>query len=288
MSLFGRKKRTSTTTETIQDTLQRVQKLTYLQTLAIQGGVGQVTDVVQTTEASNTTINNAQNHPDAISAFANRLGNFPIIPTLTGGILNVGNVVGRTISSLFGSSRSTNIDVNTQESGWTITRQWLQPQFDIVRYALGIKELQISQFTYEQSSELVSTPWLSPKEIQKVTLIADTFIPPQFPVGEWMEFYIRPDIDGVDWTRINSIDNRTVYDSNGHIVPRIITFNTERPINSDLESSYITTAQPVKAIRFRAVFLRPDTLDNSTVSADGYSPVLRSYRLLIVPKGGLG
>lgn len=206
---------------------------------------------------------------------AAKLGNS--IGSLLGGSL--GSTIGAFLP-LLGKKVEQSGTVKVEDTGWTLVKTWNQPEFDIIRYAIGIKDLSIASFTYTPISEIVSKPWVSPKEIIKVTLFVDQFIPPNFPPGTFIEYYIKPDLKDSDWTRINSLNSPTQYKEDGTIVPRIITFNTEKPVSSRIEESYITTAEPVKSVRFRALLKRPDSLDS-------YSPILKSYRLNFNLRNGL-
>ena len=283
---FGRKKR-RTKVEKVNKkvTLSKIVKFTYLQTLAIDGGLTSVKDIAGETEAKEETAQNTDVNKSFVDKFlggsnGDALNSMFLISDLPPGI-------GDLARSLFGKKITTDVKVNIKDSGWTLTKTWNQPQFDILRYSIGIKELTVAQFRYQEVSELISTPWKCPKEITKVFLTVDQFIPNTFPVGNYIKYYIKPNIENADWVQINPLGLPSVFNTDGSIVPRIINFNTEKPLSSRLEDSYVYTNSPVKEVVFRAVLSRPTELENSTASADGYSPILRSYRLSLVPKNGL-
>ena len=259
---WGRKKRRRTTQTFVKTIIEhKVIKLSYLQTLSIVGGLGDLKEVAGETEGF-------QEDKDPVE----------LMPTtrIKGNWLGRGKKVGIVSKS------------SIDDKGWRMVKTWLQPEFDKIRYALGIRELTIAQFRYETVSEVISQPWISPKDIVKVSLIVDSFIPPQFPPGkDYLQFYIKPELPNSDWIRINPIDHRTVYDDKGNIVPRIISFNTERPAQARLEDAYVTTDQEVKQMRFRAVLNRPKFIPGTDVPADGFTPILKSYRMLLHPRGGL-
>lgn len=270
-----KKKKTSVQVTKERFTQSKIVKFTYLQTLAISGGLTKTSAIAGETEASEETTT-GQDQRRNFAAQASDAANQILDPLGIGGL-----------ESPFGKKTKTNIRQTVKQTGWNVIKVWNQPQFDIIRYSIGIKDLTIAQFTYEQVSELVSIPWSSPKEISKVTLSVSEFIPKVFPPGVYIEYYIRPNIKDFPWARINPIGSPSVFNEDGSIVPRIINFNVERPISSRLEDSYITTEEPVKEIIFRALLKRPDELVGTTASSDGYSPILKSYRLLMVPKNGL-
>ncbi len=276
MGLFSKKK-TSTTTTVEQATATKVVKLTYIQSVLVNGGAVGESQFAGVTSASTTDLNSANKEDrDTLQKIGDTLKN-PLSALIGLGTPYLGGV----ISSLFGKKVSTQVNVNVKESGWSVVKSWAQPEFDVIRYAIGIKDLSVSQYVYDTTSEMVSKPWSSPKEISKVNLLVDQFIPPSFPTGSFIEYYVKPDFEDADWIRINPMELPSVYDSSGAIVPRIISFNTERPISANLENAYITTPKPVKAVRLRVVLRRPSN------SLDSYTPVLRSYRLLLTPRGGL-
>jgi len=282
---FGKKKKTTTTvTENVTIIQHKIIKFTYLQTLSVVGGIGDIKELAGETEASS-----EENSPDQLSdGNLDKLGRLGTIGGFLGGGSLGGALGGNAARSLFGKKTTVDSTISIEDSGWRVVKTWLQPEFDKIRYALGIRELTIAQFRYEKVSEVISTPWISPKDITKVTLIVDQFIPPQFPPGQdYIQYYVKPELPDSTWSRINPIGNRTVFDREGNLVPRILNFNTERPATARLEDAFITTKEEVKQVRFRAVLSRPDTIAGSDVEADGFTPILKSYRMLLHPRGGL-
>lgn len=274
---FKSKKRTSVEKVKERITESKIVKFTYLQTLAINNKLTTARKIAGETEATTQENNNdsftrnrAAKIEDAVNQAIDPIGILP------GGLPGIG-----------GKRTSKNVKQTIKDSGWSVTKVWRQPQFDIIRYAIGIKELTVAQFTYEPVSEFISIPWASPKEIIKVVLNVDQFIPKVFPPGVYTEFYVKPNIENYDWIRINPLGTPTVFKEDGTIVPRIVNFNVEKPISSRLEDNYIYTEEPVREILFRAILKRPDALEGTTATADGYSPILKSYRLLMTPRNGL-
>ena len=234
--------------------LKRLVKLSYLQTVAITEQTKSATDFVGSPTPF-TSSSSSFRGPDLLFGFS-------------AGMMGDGG-------------GSTAVDFS--DTGWVISNTWLETYWDKVRYAIGIRDIGVFQFQYAETSEIVSQPWVSPKEIQKVSLVVDETIPNNFPIGpRYIEYYVSAD-PGTEWIQINPLDTPTAFETNGDIMPRIINFNTERPASSTNDNKYITTDSPVKAVRFRAVLKRPADIDN----ADSMTPVLKKYRLLIVPKNGL-
>lgn len=178
-----------------------------------------------------------------------------------------------------GGSRS----IDFQDTGWTISKTWLETYWDKIRYAIGIRDVGIFQYEYAQASSIVSQPWVSPKAIDKVTLIVSETIPNEFPIGpRYIEYYISP-APGNNWIRINPLDHPTLYEDDGNVAPRIVNFNSEKPANATNDNKYIQTEDPVKAVKLKVILKRPTGFEGSTAM----TPVLKSYRLLIYPKAGL-
>lgn len=282
--LFKKKRKTETSSSTAEDTINKIVKLSYIQSLALSGGVITAKSLVETSSNSTTSNLGDSSARNAIGLLNEKFGSTTTaaignnIGSLLGGSL--GTTLGSLLTPLFGKKVERSGTLKIEDSGWSLVKTWNQPEFDIIRYAIGIRDLSVASFVYTTISEVVSKSWVSPKEIIKVTLLIDQFIPPNFPPGNYIEYYIKPDIENTDWVRINSMNSPTQYQEDGTIVPRIITFNSEKPVSARIEESYLTTKEPVKSIRFRAIIKRPDNLDS-------YSPILKSYRLKFNLRNGL-
>lgn len=280
MGLFKSKKKTTVEKLHQRETLSKIVKLSYLQTLAIDGGLDAVKDIAGETEGSDTTDVTSNTDKSNLAKVADKQKKY------LGKYLDKIGVFGK-VAGLFGKKVTTDVKVDVKETGWSVTKVWNQPQFDIIRYAIGIKDLTVSRFLYEPVSEIISKPWTSPKEITKVVLNVDQFIPSIFPPGIYIKYYIKPNIEDSDFIQINPIGQPSIFNDDGSIVPRIINFNTEKPLSSKLEDVYISTSKPLTEIIFKAVLTRPDSIEGTTDIVSGYSPILRSYRILMYPKNGL-
>lgn len=276
---FLKKKKTSTEVVEWDVTIAKVVKLTYLESLALEGSLINANEYETAGEEDFRKLDEnsryKQNEADRIKKDLRKVGGDWIDP------------VGNAILSAFGRKTKQSSVLSSRENGFQVARVWNQPQFDVIRYAVGIRDLTVAQFVYAKNSEIVSVPFRSPKEITKVVCRASQFIPSIFPPGNYIEYYIKANQEGSNWIRINPLDFATVFDSSGKIIPRVINFNTEAPLQSRLEESFVITEKPVTEVLFKAILGRPESLENTTVSADGYSPILKSYRLLMTPRDGL-
>ncbi len=199
----------------------------------------------------------------------------------------VGNVSGGKSKSSagflgFGAS-SSSTSFFASDSGWVISRVWEETYFDKVRYAIGIRDVGIFNYRFAEVSEFVSKPFRSPKELAKVSLRVVEQIPGAYPLGpRYIEYYITPD-DGKTWHQINPLDHPTITGSDGLVIPRIITFNAEIGGDGGELQKFVETDEPVKAIRLRVVTRGSQDVE----SPDRHTPVLKRYRLLMYPRGGL-
>lgn len=187
------------------------------------------------------------------------------------GFLGIGSEGPSTMSSTF------------TDSGWSISRTWVETWWDKIRWAIGIREIGIYSFQYVEASEIVSIPFRSPKPISKVSIKVDELIPATYPQSQrWIQYFISGD-NGNNWHRINPMDSPSTYqEQSGVPIPRTIMFNPDFEIEDDEVNRYIKLNTPVTEIRFKAVLIRP-----TGEKFDKTSPILKGYRIFLYPKEGL-
>ena len=279
--------------------LQVLLKLSYLQTLALYLKQAKPTDLLKGTPPTISILKDKSgfNLAGRILGGAMALGPLGLlgagIGAALGGIFKkFGDFIGKLISKIpivgkiFKGLFGVKTKVWSEETGWKAEKTWFQPQFDLARYAVGIREILVGRYLYAETSEYVSKPLYSPKEISKVLLIADDIIPSTFPPGrDYIKYYIQPDIPNYDqWHRINPQGRAPSFDDSGETVPKIINFNVKSPDANVFDNKYIFTEEPPKGIRVKIVISRPISDDPNIIGA---TPLVKSYRLLIYPKGGL-
>lgn len=254
-----KKKKKVTVTET---TITKVVKLSYIQTLAVSQQVATAEGLTET-EGFNTGF---------VKVSGKSKSGDPLIGGLIGGL---GGALGA-----LGKKKKSKTKVKQSSTGAKVKDQFLQPYFDRIRYAIGIRELSVSRYKFAPISEFISVPFISPKEIVKVSAVVDEYIPPQFDINQvWIKYYIKPEGQN-EWIRINPINAPTRFEEDGSsIIPKIINFNLPKPTTSKLEDKFNFTDDPVKKMRFRAVLSRPEGGNN-----DSITPMLKSYRLEMVPR----
>lgn len=141
------------------------------------------------------------------------------------------------------------------------------PSGQRLRYAIGLRDINIHGFVYISEGEMVSEPFQSASEIRKVLLDTN-----QNPSSESeltsIEYSVSAD-DGATWHRIQPKDFGEV--SGIETIPEVLNFNSG-------DEGAIFTPVPVKSLRLKAKLIR-----NDDVFEDGSS----SFRKTIVTKAEL-
>jgi len=257
----GNKRPATGTTEYVKH-MSKIVKLTYLQTIQALTDQNKLEDIAGTTDPKSQGFSTSSTSSVKRSIASRVLDPF----------------------SIWGGkgSRTTSVSFSSSDSGWSVTRTWLETAWDKIRYAIGVRDIQVFNFRFSPASEIVSKKFSAPKEIIKVQLQVDEQVPAIYHLNQrWIEYYITVD-NGENWLRINPLDHPTLY-LDGEIVPRTINFNIDIGGPSGDSVKNITTDAPVSGVRFRAV-LRTDT---SLEDGDRYTPTLKKYRLKLYPHGGL-
>lgn len=194
-----------------------------------------------------------------------------------------------TDSGMFSSSTETGTTIS---SGETVKRTWWKTKQDRQRFAIGIRDIGVYAYTYAETSESVSLPYISPKPIEKIGLVVDEVIPYAFysdpehkgTENDWIKYYISTD-NATSWHRISPQDHRDTLSENGvDFVPKIININSDVAKEDRTNPrAFIDAGINIYEVRLRIVLSRPNDIRN----AEQYSPTLRSYSILIYPSGGL-
>ena len=166
----------------------------------------------------------------------------------------------------------------TTYSSENITKEWLVTKWDRARYGIGIRDLGLWQYTFDESSEIVSIPFKTPGPIRSISLEVDELIPSEFNqnqrIRSWIDYYVSVG-DAEDWQIIAPVTSRVVRDLEGGQVPGVIHVNSGIPVSErNPGEAYLDFDHHVDTVRFRAVLRRPAGNVAST-------PVLRSYRMLM-------
>jgi len=121
------------------------------------------------------------------------------------------------------------------------------PTGEMLRYAVGLRDIQIMAFQYKSVGELISTPFATLDEIRKV-LIETNQNPAQLSELASIDYSVSPD-DGGTWYQIQPKD---IVPLSGIIsTPEILDFNGADP-------DTIETAAPVGTLRLKMLLKRND------------------------------
>jgi len=116
-----------------------------------------------------------------------------------------------------------------------------------LRYAIGIRDIDIRSFVYKSAGELVSTPFKSQIEIRKV-LLQSNQNPSELSELASIQWFVSPD-DGATWYEIQPKEFGGV--SGIVTTPEILEFN-------GVSADTINTAVPVGTVRVKMVLNRVD------------------------------
>jgi hypothetical protein len=182
-----------------------------------------------------------------------------------------------------GASPSRSSTSTSEDTGWILSRVWDETYFDKVAYRIGLRDVGVFNYNFADSSEFVSIRYHSPKPISKVSVRVVEQIPASYPIGpRYIEYYVSHD-DGKTWTRINPLDHPTLVGADGLVVPRTINYNPDVGGDALPSTTVVQTDSPVLFLRFRAILRASPEVEN----AGQHTPILKRYRLLMYPKGGL-
>ena len=120
-----------------------------------------------------------------------------------------------------------------------------------IRYAIGVKDIEIHGHQYEKESEIVSTKYYAPSEIKKVSIQSSDMSSKEVDLAT-VSHYISPD-DGITW---NTIQPRNVQATD---YPEVLNFNT-------IDEGAIITGAPVSFIRHKINLKRNSDKFSSTSS----------------------
>lgn len=115
------------------------------------------------------------------------------------------------------------------------------------RYAIGLRDIDIRGWGYQDKGELVSEPFESTREIRKIVLETNQN-PTQLSELTGIQYFVSPD-NGGSW---HEIQPKGFYGKIGQdAVPEVLDFNTG-------DADAIVTPVPVYSIRLKTVFSRQD------------------------------
>jgi len=247
----GHKTEVSTTTKEA----RKVEELSYIDTLRIRHGSGDMEKLSGVTQEAAPEITRKEKPAN------------PLIEVVSMGFL--------------GKGKSTKTE--TYDSGWSIADSWMETKWDHMRYAIGIRDLRAFSYRFARYSSDVSIPFRTPKPIRKVTLLTDELIPREFNAGQqirpWILYWLTFD-DGTNWYPISPTAPSVVNMLDGNVLPIAINVNSGIPEEEQDPMQGYVDGEETQQVRLRWRIERPADMSDRT-------PVLKSYRLQISVEGGL-
>ncbi len=141
------------------------------------------------------------------------------------------------------------------------------------RYHIGIKGINISCYTFDQSSEYISTAYESDESIATVSLDVTEMIPRSYGEGEWIKYSISVD-DGQNWYPIvptfKSYAGKSVYYINSNTPVEL-----RHPANG-----YIETGSDVYSLRLKIELSRPTGVNDVYTT-----PIVSGYNIKVTTGG---
>lgn len=167
-----------------------------------------------------------------------------------------------------------------------IAKQWFETRWDRQRYAIGIRDIGVWRYRFEEASEMVSIPFRSPLPIRDVSLEVDEVIPKPFLAGReiigFIDYFVGLG-DSHEWLPIAPVNSQVVRTLEGNRLSAVIHVNSGiPPAERAPGETYIDFDHDVDQIRFRAVLRRPTDIPD----AENFTPALKSYRLTWTVSGG--
>lgn len=128
------------------------------------------------------------------------------------------------------------------------------------RYSIGLRDINIMQFSFKDKSEFVSKRYELPRNIRKLNLYTKEIIPESYldivsKNNDWIKYEVT--FDDVNWHRISPMHHEPLSDN---FPPKIIELNTSLV---DLNSAFqvhkkLIDSSEVKNLRFRVSMQRPE------------------------------
>ena len=114
--------------------LSKIVKFTYLQSLAVDGGLTTVGEIGGETEAKQEENVDVNTRLDGVSRSISKTDSSVLsVIFSTPYFPGVGDAIAKVATAVFGKKRSTSVKTDYKESGWTVSKVWNQPQFDIIQ-----------------------------------------------------------------------------------------------------------------------------------------------------------
>ncbi|MFW6016518.1 MAG: hypothetical protein ACOCRK_08770 [bacterium] len=179
------------------------------------------------------------------------------------------------------------IDVDTGGESWlwhtesteivssTVTKK--REYFEGERWLIGLREVGINSYKYDDTNVIISNNYYSPQPIKHISLKVNEEIPSNFynnkteqtnynNRNEWIKYFISID-DGKTWERISPLNRKlNEYPTDYYI---------NIPGNDNPNSKILETNNDINNVKIKIEFSRPTDIDR----AENYTPILKDYYL---------
>ncbi|MES9681791.1 hypothetical protein ABWK22_02500 [Gottfriedia acidiceleris] len=129
------------------------------------------------------------------------------------------------------------------------------------RYAVGIRDIQINSFEFDETSEYISNPFKLEDGIKKLLLYSNEKVPSIYKEkvsesNDWVQYFVS--FDDIDWYRVSPQHQQPVNDS---FPAKILSINDNE---SDIENAFALHKQNLqlkelpKQVRLKIVMKRPE------------------------------
>lgn len=150
------------------------------------------------------------------------------------------------------------------------------------RYVIGLRDINVMSYQFEEKGELVSTQYQTSEPIKKIMLYANEKIPESYlseisKGNDWIQYYIS--IDDVNWHRISPMHHQPV--SKEAFPPKIFEINgnkTDLASSFQLYKGYLESEKEVKGVRLKVIMQRPEDLEDG----ESTTPILEDYAIRVI------
>jgi hypothetical protein len=153
------------------------------------------------------------------------------------------------------------------------------------RYAIGVRDIQIMSFEFDEASEYISKPFKVEDGIKKLLLYANEKVPSIYKdtvseSNDWIQYAVS--FDDIDWYRISPQHHQPVNDS---FPAKILSINDNE---SDIASAFELHKQNIKLgelptqVRLKITMKRPEKSKEDEIPLLNTTPMVEDFALKIL------
>jgi len=162
---------------------------------------------------------------------------------------------------------------STEKSAWTITNIRPVVKDNALRYAIGIRDLDVVSAEYDTTSVYESQPFIIASPIRQIMLTDDSIIPQDFPAGSYIRYSVSVD-GGNTWARIAPDNIPPVYEEVR--IPTVVQVNSNTPDDAKEDRfGYLDIPNSANNVIVRIELSRP-------LTNIGETPIVNRYILKVL------